>query len=184
MNGKARLRTELLERRQAIPADVRRRHDEVITGLVRRSRFFREARTVALYVPVRSEVDLMTLVGVDGKTFVFPRVTGTDLVFSPADPTSDLAPGTYGIPEPTSSVCVDMGEVDLVLVPGIAFDRYGHRLGYGKGFYDRLIRCNPGVVFMGVCLEEFLLDSLPVDPWDARVAYVVTQAGIYNGGKV
>lgn len=73
-----------------------------------------------------------------------------------------------------------MHKIDLIIVPGLVFDRDGHRLGYGKGYYDRLINTNPGVATLGVCFDEFFIERLPVDPWDAKVNLVVTQTGIYR----
>ncbi len=183
MGKKAELRRYLLEMRRGIPEEIRRRHEGVIVELVRSFKRFTSASTVALYVPVRAEVDILPLLSDRDKRFVFPRTTPEGMIFSPACSASDFTPGAYGIPEPSSAEVVGPGEVDLFLVPGIAFDRYGHRLGYGKGCYDRLIGENPGIVTMGVCMEEFLLHELPVDPWDSRVRFVVTQAGIHKEGE-
>lgn len=135
-------------------------------------------------MPIRGEVDLLSLWRPESIQVVFPKILGGNIAFSPAATSRDFILGAYGILEPASDEHIEVGMIDLVFVPGIAFDRYGHRLGYGKGYYDRLIGSNPGTVFMGVCLDEFRIDRLPVDPWDARVGFVVTQAGIYKEGEV
>lgn len=184
MQSKETIRRQLLAQRQRIPDEIRRRHDRAVFENITSFGPFCEAATVALYAPVRAEVDLTPLLGVPGKIYLFPKVDGRRLVFSPARTIDELVPGAFGIPEPASGERVDAQSIDIVFVPGIAFDRRGHRLGYGKGYYDRLMADNPGLFCAGVCLEEFLLEELPTDPWDARVACVVTQAGIYNGGDI
>jgi 5-formyltetrahydrofolate cyclo-ligase len=73
-----------------------------------------------------------------------------------------------------------MTNIDLILVPGLVFDRYGYRVGYGKGYYDRLIETHPNVITIGVCLDEFFIERLPSEPWDARVNFVATQLGIFK----
>ena len=160
------------------------RCEGLIIERIRSLKSFIEASTIALYMPVRSEVDLLSLWRPEDKRVVFPKVLGGNIAFSSAASREDFSRGAYGILEPTSLHNVEVGDIDLIFVPGIAFDRYGHRLGYGKGYYDRLIRNNPGTLFMGVCLDEFRIEKLPVDPWDARVGFVVTQAGIYKEGEV
>jgi len=184
MQNKSDLRRNMLARRQDIAEVDRMRHEGVIIEHIRLLKSFAEASTIALYMPVRGEVDLLPLWKPEERRFVFPKVLGDVIAFSSAATRQDFSRGTYGILEPTSRQYVEVGDIDLVFVPGIAFDRYGHRLGYGKGFYDRLITNNPGTLFMGVCLDEFRIEKLPVDPWDARVGFVVTQAGIYKEGEV
>ncbi|HVN70819.1 MAG TPA: 5-formyltetrahydrofolate cyclo-ligase, partial [Desulfomonilia bacterium] len=102
------------------------------------------------------------------------------LAFSSAESENDFIEGAYGIPEPVSRSNREISEINVIFVPGVAFDRYGHRLGYGKGYYDRLVDKYPDITFIGVCLDEFCIERLPADPWDAQVDFVITQAGIYK----
>ena len=140
---------------------------------------YQGAACVAMYFPIRGEVDLLPLWMGSGKSVVFPRVENDTLVFCPAQTMREFVPGTFNIHEPnTDPVCVD--HIDLILVPGLIFDRSGTRLGYGMGFYDRLIRTYPDTITMGVCLDEFFVEKLPREPWDARVKYVTTQTVIHK----
>jgi len=180
---KEELRRHLLAKRLGIPEVLRRHHEGVIREHIRAFGPYERSKTVALYFPVRGEVDLLPLLSDRTKRYVFPRIVSQGMVFSPASSEQEFVPGALGIPEPAAGSVVAAREVDLFLVPGIAFDRYGHRLGYGKGFYDRLLGGNPDVVSVGVCLDEFLVEELPADPWDARVGYVATQAGIHKEGE-
>ena len=71
-------------------------------------------------------------------------------------------------------------DIDLILVPALCFDEKGHRLGYGKGYYDRLLKSHPGIFTVGVCFDECYLTGLPVEPWDENVDCVVTQTGVFR----
>jgi 5-formyltetrahydrofolate cyclo-ligase len=135
---------------------------------------------MALYMPVKGEVSILSLWQPDQRLILFPRVFNDILVFSSAASREDFIEGAYGIPEPASDRNTETSEIDVIFVPGIAFDPYGHRLGYGKGYYDRLIGTYPDATYIGVCLDEFCIERLPEDPWDAQVDFVVTQAGIYK----
>ncbi len=168
----------MLSWRNALPHAERLVREESICRHICRAPSFLEAHIVALYMPIRGEVDLGPLWCEQDKECVFPRVAGSTLVFSPAGSKDHFTTGSYGIPEPISTVVVDPGAIDLILVPGVAFDRTGCRLGYGKGYYDRLLKANPGLNTIGVCFEECLLDEIITDPWDVRVRYVVTQQGL------
>jgi 5-formyltetrahydrofolate cyclo-ligase len=180
MQDKSQLRNAMLARRQAIAEDELKRHEPAIIRHILALPCYGNASSVALYMPIRGEVSLFCLWRPDQKKILFPKVSGDNLAFSSAASEKDFQQGAYGIPEPVSHRNMEPSEIDLIFVPGVAFDRYGHRLGYGKGYYDRLIGSCPDTTFIGVCLDEFRVEKLSVDPWDAVVDFVVTQAGIYK----
>ncbi len=168
----------MLARRQSIPEARKKALEDSIVACIRSLPPFLEADSVALYMPIKGEVDLLPLWQSGKKRFYFPRVVGGELAFSPAVATGEFVRGVYGIPEPISESTEEIRNIDVVFVPGLVFDRKGNRLGYGKGYYDRLIRNNPGMMTIGVCFDEFCTDELPVDPWDAQVELVVTQSRV------
>jgi len=128
--------------------------------------------TVSAYVAVRGELGVLPLPGV---RLVLPRVTAGGLVLHEAG--GSLRPGQLGIPEPgPDAPVVDPAEVDVFLVPGLAFDRHGGRLGHGKGHYDRLLPRVRGRR-VGVCWADQVVDRVPVDPWDVPMDGLVTEAG-------
>lgn len=90
----------------------------------------------------------------------------------------DLKKGRFGIWEPDPTVCPLLEEPSgaFCLVPGLAFDRAGYRLGYGKGYYDRFLAAH-AVKAVGLCYEELLLSQVPRQPLDQRVGWLVTEAG-------
>lgn len=85
-----------------------------------------------------------------------------------------LVTNRWGVSEPLTGALVLPSELDCVIVPGLAFDKRGYRLGYGKGFYDRFL-ADLNVPTIGVCFSQFLLDELPFDVYDVPVSSVVTE---------
>lgn len=109
----------------------------------------------------------------DRKRFYLPRVNGVNLDLLPYVE-SELRKGAYDIEEPTGSNLTDADEIDLMIIPAVAFDRRGNRLGRGKGFYDRLL-ASTRATKIGVGYEFQLLDEIPAEPHDVRMNMVVTQ---------
>ena len=136
-----------------------------------------DALTVMAYIGVGSEPDTTGLINVlrsGGITVVLPRVEGDRIVAARHQPGSDLIIGRYGIPTPTGSA-VDPATIDVVVVPGLAFTRGGHRLGQGGGFYDRflpLLRSDATTI--GACFREQLVEHLATEPHDRIVDLVIS----------
>lgn len=107
------------------------------------------------------------------KHFYLPRVNGVNLEILPYEETR-LELGAFHIEEPSGDNIVDPDILDLIIVPGVAFDKSGNRLGRGKGFYDRLL-ANTNATKIGVGYEFQLFDELPCEPHDIRMDVVVTQ---------
>jgi 5-formyltetrahydrofolate cyclo-ligase len=94
-------------------------------------------------------------------------------------PETKLQENKWGIPEPVQAQAIAVSEIDMVLVPLLAFDRQGHRVGYGKGFYDRfLAACRPDTVKIGLSLETAVHQVADVHPGDVVLDYVITPAGV------
>jgi len=133
-------------------------------------------------LPFRSEWDSRGLardVIASGRRLVLPRVDrdARELALHAiADLDADVAPGYVGIPEPRAACAsVAPAEVDFVLVPGVAFDAQGRRLGYGGGFYDRLLpRLRPDAVLVAGAFDEQVVGAVPAASHDARVPLIVT----------
>jgi 5-formyltetrahydrofolate cyclo-ligase len=149
---------------------------------------FVRANTVLGFVAFHNEVDLSPLVERwPQKRWGMPRVVeGAELV-SGQKPHLALhlyIPGQlkrhrFGMLEPLSTLPrIDPSDVDVILVPGVAFDRKGGRLGYGGGFYDRLLPLASQAVCIGVAFEEQILAAIPMEPWDCRVGWLVTPASV------
>lgn len=180
MQSKSDIRKLALIRRQEIAIEEKKRFDALITDHIHNLPQYREAKVIALYYPICEEVNLLDLMHEAEKKTVFPKVKENELAFYPAENLNDFSIGCFGIPEPFRGDALDVNDIDLILVPGLSFDGRGRRLGYGKGYYDRLMHANPDVYTVGVCLDEFFVRRLPVDPWDASVDGVVTQTGFFR----
>ena len=159
---------------------TRRRKSGVIQRKLTRLAVFRHAKTVCCYVSLPYEVDTWRLIKqmlAMGKRVVVPKVARQRLILSELqDPARDLAPGRFGVWEPIPQAVrpVSVEELDLMVVPGIAFDRAGHRLGHGFGYFDRLLTRVPDVPTVGFCFAFQLFDRLPRAPHDRAVQTVLS----------
>jgi 5-formyltetrahydrofolate cyclo-ligase len=147
---------------------------------------YREARTVLLYFAIGSEpatADLVRAVLNDGKTLVMPRIADGDLVLHRVDdPATDLAEGVWGIREPLPDrPRVAPKAVDLFLLPGLAFDPSGGRLGYGRGYFDRTLAGAPGVK-AALAFDGQVVERVPTGPHDVAVDLVVTPTRLIRCG--
>jgi 5-formyltetrahydrofolate cyclo-ligase len=145
---------------------------------------WRSVRTVLTYHPLQDEVDLLPLIQEENaKEWIFPRMDGEALSLHGWSPGVPWAKGAFGIfePDPEHWSQVDDEAVDLALIPGLAFDREGHRLGRGKGFYDRLLaRSGFRALRIGIVTERFLLRKIPSEPHDLRMDLVVTESAVHT----
>lgn len=109
----------------------------------------------------------------DKKHFFLPRVNGVNLEILPYEETR-LELGSFHIEEPTGDDVTDVDDIELMVIPAVAFDRRGNRLGRGKGFYDRLLKTSKATK-IGVGYEFQLLDEIPCEPHDVAMDMVITQ---------
>ena len=135
------------------------------------------AKTVMLYYSLPDEVDTHTLVDsllMSGKHILLPRVTGEGTMeLRRYTGPSDLAQGAYNIMEPTGEVFDDYAAIDLAVIPGVAFDSDGNRMGRGKGYYDRLLPKLANTYKIGICLPFQLVEKIPADEHDVRMDEVL-----------
>lgn len=138
----------------------------------------KKAHTIMLYYSLPDEVDTHTVIDsllMNGKTILLPRVTGEETMeLRRYTGPRDLSLGAYGIMEPTGNVFDDYQSVDLAVVPGMAFDMSGNRMGRGRGYYDRLLPLLKHTYKIGVCFPFQLVESVPHDVYDVRMDEVIT----------
>ncbi len=179
---KRTLRSLLLERRAALDADRHARHSRLVQEHLLASPYFRQAGCVGLYWSFRNEVStdlLCRRAWADGKRVVYPRVRGEHLEFLDVDPDTDWVVGDFGVREPVGNGVVGLASIELLVVPGVVFDRDGHRLGYGRGYYDRaLAGSGERPLRVGLAFELQVVDHVPREEHDVRLHVLVTEAGV------
>lgn len=166
--NKSQLRRQLLQQRQALsPSLWREKSDRLCTHL-QQLPLFQTANTILAYFSFRQEPDLSPLFSLP-KRWGFPRCVAQSLAWHEWKLNEPLNKGKYGINEPLSTYpIISPATVDLMLVPGVACDRQGYRLGYGGGFYDRLLS-DPqwqSIPTLGIVFEFAYLPQLRIDTWD------------------
>ncbi len=151
---------------------------------------FKLATSVLWYLSVRAEVATheplqQALAG--QQQVVVPFCDGTLLKLFWLKAWSDLQPGAFGILEPKPELQADrqrevpLQAIDFAIVPGVAFDRAGHRLGHGQGYYDRLLATRKSTTLLcGVCFESQLVEAIPLQPHDVVMDRVITEKACYR----
>ncbi|MEY2750362.1 MAG: hypothetical protein RLZZ550_333 [Verrucomicrobiota bacterium] len=185
---KARLRATLLAARRALTADQRRAAAAAATAGVLASAAWRAARVVALYQAYGAELDTAALraaAHAAGKTIALPRVdaAGVSLRIVAAD--TPLVLSAQGVREPADDrPTLPPDQPELIVVPGLGFDRRGGRLGHGGGHYDRLLARLPAVCLrVGLAYDQQVLDAVPTEPHDLPMHALVTPTGWVDCGN-
>lgn len=136
-----------------------------------------QAKTIALYASLPDEVISHQAIEhfAATKRVVLPRVAGEDMDFYDYNP-EDLATGAFGISEPQGLIPCHPSEIDVIIIPGVAFSAQGSRCGRGKGYYDKyLSRHSFRALKIGVCYKEQLCDNIPTEPHDITMDIVVSR---------
>ncbi len=187
---KRHIREEMLERRNALPAfKVLKRSNQVLDTLYGMQEF-RDATVVLSYISFGTEVNthgcIRSLLADDARQVLVPVVASREtrsMMLSELQDWSELSTGAYGILEPQPG-CIrqrSAREVDLALVPGVAFDRQGHRIGYGGGYYDGLLQRIDGSA-VALAYRFQMLRQLPQEPHDVRVDAVAMENEVARTG--
>ena len=179
---KRRLRALLRQQRRALSVrDVRKNSQRIAARLCAQA-MFHQARQILLYSPDENEVDTEGLwqeARRQGKYVYYPRVTADkqEVEFIRRHDNEPLIPGVFDIlVPPGEDILRSVAQTDLVLIPGVGFDRTGHRLGRGRGYYDRALRdLLAGALRVGLAHDYQIVSHIPIDEHDERVDYIVTE---------
>lgn len=182
---KGRLRKEMKDRLAAMPAAAAARKSQAACEALQGLEEYRKAEVVMLYAPIPGELDCGELVRSawrEGKTVLLPRLRAGrwEMIAVPwRSPQQDLTVGVYGIREPADEDPWPVGRIDFLVVPALAYDRRGNRLGRGKGCYDRfLAQRGLRAVRCGLAFDEQIVEELPVEANDYPVEILVTDRGV------
>jgi 5-formyltetrahydrofolate cyclo-ligase len=188
LDEKETIRKEALRQRDALSSELRIVKSELIRAKLFSLPEFIQAGTIMFFASFRSEVFTLPLLKealTAGKRVVVPRVENRAKVLELYEirDISELSPGYKGIPEPSVSEKRRraLSEVDLVVMPGAAFDIRGNRLGYGGGYYDRLLSgMKRSIPLVALAFHEQISDNVPSEPHDIRVHKIVTDAAVIS----
>lgn len=179
---KRRLRTLLRQRRRALSAQAVRKNSQRIAARLCAQAMFHQARQILLYSSDENEVEtegLWQAACRRGIDVYYPRVTADkqEVEFVRRHDNEPLIPGVFDIPVPPGEdLLTSVAQTDLVLIPGVGFDRAGHRLGRGRGYYDRVLRdLLAGALRVGLAHDYQIVSHIPIDEHDERVDYIVTE---------
>lgn len=172
--NKKELRQEIRSRKKAHTAEELQRQSERILQQLAANKHFQAAQKVMLYASLPDEVQTLSFLETwrHQKTVILPTVVGDDIIPVELAENVEFAEGDFHIPEPQNHPY--SGDFDLIVVPGMAFDKAGHRLGRGKGYYDRFLSQHPQVYTIGLCFDFQLLPEVPSEPHDCLINEVIT----------
>ncbi len=173
---KAALRRQIREKKRAMTEVEITRKSARLGELLAASDLYQNAETIYFYLPYNQEVRtvpmLQRALG-EGKRVAVPKVYGDTMKFIYLENLDQIAKGYAGIPEPINDEPVAEDKKALVLMPGLAFDRDGHRIGYGGGFYDRFLAEEPEHPTLALCYDFQMLDKLETEEFDIPVDCVL-----------
>ncbi len=181
--NKQTLRTALLDKRRALTNKALM--DTAITERLIASAFFQHADTLLCYLSLPDEVSTDNIILAAwnaGKRVAVPVCRGEHMDFYCITAFDELHCGSFCVREPDTQCCERLSEYtgSICIVPGLAFQKNGFRLGYGKGYYDRFLK-NYAFLSVGLCYNSLVLNGLPTEPHDIPVDMVITDEQIFGG---
>ena len=175
MDKKA-LRRQIREQKRAMTQAQIEEKSRLLTQQFLASQLYRQAKTIYGYLPYNQEVRTVPMLEQalkDGKQVAVPKVYGDEMKFIYLTDLSRVEKGYAGIPEPVADGPVAEDPTALVLMPGLAFDPQGHRIGYGGGFYDKFLASEPGHPTLALCYDFQMLPQLQTEEFDIPVDLVL-----------
>ncbi|MBI2659134.1 5-formyltetrahydrofolate cyclo-ligase [Candidatus Woesearchaeota archaeon] len=182
---KNQLKESILEKRNSLSREeILEKSNQIKINLFSLGHY-KKSKTVMFFASFSSEVHTHDMVkeSLKNKTVVLPKVAQHEIEPSVVIDFDNLIPGKFGIPEPIEAMKIAHKNIDLVLVPGIAFDKEGHRIGYGYGYYDKFLRKAPKAVKIGLAFDFQLVDKIPKETHDVPVDMIVTEKRVVQCGK-
>ncbi|MBI2079565.1 5-formyltetrahydrofolate cyclo-ligase, partial [Candidatus Micrarchaeota archaeon] len=175
--NKSELREKMLGRRNILTEEEVKEKSAQIVSKIIELKEYQNAKTIAVYIAKGSEVDLTRLIlnAITNKEVLVP-ITNDHIEFYKFTTFGDLKPGRFGILEPEMRL-KPTREPDLILIPGLAFDKHLHRLGYGKGYYDKYLKSSKAFK-IGVGFEFQIVEKIPNDEHDVKLDLVLSEGKI------
>lgn len=174
---KVEIRRLAIEKRNALNETDRKTKSFEIGKILESLELFQNAKTVLFYYSHNSEVGTLGLMKkwIEEKQLLLPRLTSDDSFLAlPVSSLDELDLNRYGIPEPAVKGD-EIPKPDIIIIPGVAFDRKGNRIGMGSGYYDRFLADKQDIPRIALAYSTQILDSVPQDPYDEPVDMIVTE---------
>lgn len=175
---KNELRKIIRAEKKTVSLEEKLRRSEPIMRKVESLEQFQKADTILLYWSMDDEVQTHAFVErwYKSKTILLPCVDGDDLRLRQyTGPDCMQAGEQFGIGEPTGEEFTSLDSIEMIMVPGVAFDRKNNRMGRGRGFYDRMLKSTPNAYKVGVAFNFQLFDQIPVEPFDVAMNQVIVE---------
>ena len=170
------LRKTIRDQKRAMTVEQIEEKSRLLGEQFLRSDLYRQAKSIYGYLPYNQEVRTVAMLQqalMDGKRVAVPKCYGDEMRFIWMEDLSKVEKGYAGIPEPIADEPVADDETALVLMPGLAFDPMGHRIGYGGGFYDKFLAKEPGHPTLALCYDFQMMDHLETEEFDIPVDHVI-----------
>ena len=169
--NKSDLRNQILEKRKNIKDKEKK--STIIVDKILHLDIYKNSKVIAIYNSLPNEVDTSYLINKSiDKEILLPRITNNKMVFIKVNSNTKYTKSNFNINEPIGEEY--LGKIDLIIVPGVAFDKYLSRLGYGKGYYDKYLE-NKNVYKIGICFSEQIVDKVPIDKHDIKMNLLLTE---------
>nr|QBM01084.1 hypothetical protein [uncultured archaeon] len=181
---KEKIREEALEKRDSLKKEQVREYSEQIKKRLFVVDAFSKSRIVLFYASFGNEVRTHEMIAESllSKKILLPKMVQQEIVPSLILTMENLILNDRGILEPIEALPVRLSNIDAVIVPGIAFDTQGHRLGFGKGYYDKFLKKVPRAVKIGLAFDFQVVDGIPFEAHDIGMDYVVTPTQVFKRG--
>lgn len=184
------IRKEILEKRKNLSQETRSAYSKKIIDKIFNSEAYKNSKTIMTFISFSDEVDTHDFIKKaieDGKKIVVPITYPKTKALKPSwvKDFDELEPGFYDILAPKKEYerFIDSKEIDLIIVPGVAFRKDGYRVGYGGGYYDRFLSKLPNTPKIAIGFNIQVVEDLPTDNFDIPVDYIYTERNIINCGS-
>jgi 5-formyltetrahydrofolate cyclo-ligase len=172
---KNKLRQAIFEKRKSLSLEEASERSRIIIEKLKKDEDYINSKIVMFYVSKNNEVHTHDLIkeALKEKKVIVPKVADRGILCCELSEFEKMDFGCYGILEPTDEILCNTDDIDLIIVPGIVFDNSGHRVGYGKGYYDNLLkkaRCKK----IGLAYDFQVIEKIPKDEWDEKMDKVIT----------
>jgi len=178
--SKEELRKQISEKRKTLSDEFIAINSKEIARKLFSMDEYKDAETIYIYMDFKSEVSTKEIIEdalLKGKRVAIPKVVNDEIEFYYINSINDVSIGNFGIREPISSNLAQ-NELPLIIIPGVAFDKNRHRIGYGRGFYDKYLAKNKVVAKIALAFEFQLMEEIPFDDYDEILDIIITEKSI------